>query len=284
MRRSRCQSRSDGSVAFRTRAHAGTGHAAAAGWSHVPEPVAATVARQLSGRQRRIAAPAAEAGLGGSNTLGMMTTEFHVHSHLLVGGGAPGEWGPLLASRGSDPALTHAATRGAGKTRAAGLSPHSWATPALRPTKPANLRVDDRTTLLSRGAYEWECYNVECLKASSTVLVFSPRPALPITHLTRAKRHHVLRRTVTLAALASSCRLALQTARRRARWSRAPHGRSAAIFRFSAGKGSDVPPPTMMELSIVTGGADVPLSRPVASSERATRESWRRRCRRCPRG
>jgi RNA-directed DNA polymerase len=57
----------------------------------------------------------------------MMTTEFHVHSHLLVGGGAPGQIGPLLASRGSDPALTHAAT------------------------KPAKLRVVDRTTLLSRG-------------------------------------------------------------------------------------------------------------------------------------
>jgi hypothetical protein len=32
-----------------------------------------------------------------------------------------------------------------------GLISTSSATPALRPTKPANLRVDDRTTLLSRG-------------------------------------------------------------------------------------------------------------------------------------
>jgi hypothetical protein len=30
-------------------------------------------------------------------------------------------------------------------------SPHSWATPALRPTKPANLRVANRPALLSRG-------------------------------------------------------------------------------------------------------------------------------------
>jgi hypothetical protein len=30
-------------------------------------------------------------------------------------------------------------------------SHHGWATPAIRPTKPANLRVVDRTTLLSRG-------------------------------------------------------------------------------------------------------------------------------------
>src|SRR5271167_3581183 len=50
-----------------------------------------------------------------------MTAVFHVHSHLLVGGGTSGHIGPL-PGRDSDAARTHAATRGAGETRAAGLA------------------------------------------------------------------------------------------------------------------------------------------------------------------
>ena len=91
----------------------------------------------LLGRQPRIALDAAagalaDAGLGGGNVLGMLAAEVHVTSHLLIGGGAPGQIGPP-GSRGSDRARAHAATRGAG-------------------VKPAILRVADRPTLLSRGS------------------------------------------------------------------------------------------------------------------------------------
>ena len=64
----------------------------------------------------------AEAGLGGGDALWMVAAEFHVQSHLLVGGGASGHIEPRPGSRGSDPARTHAATRGRVKTRAAGLA------------------------------------------------------------------------------------------------------------------------------------------------------------------
>jgi hypothetical protein len=56
-------------------------------------------------------------------------------------------------------------------------------------------------------AYEWDRDNVECLKASSTVLVLSPdqhyRSRMP-QFAGYSKHHHVLRRDVMLAALASS--------------------------------------------------------------------------------
>jgi hypothetical protein len=59
----------------------------------------------------------------------------------------------------------------------------------------------------SHLAYEWERDNVECLKASRTVLVLSPdqhyRSRMP-QFAGYSKRHHVLRRDVMLAALASS--------------------------------------------------------------------------------
>src|SRR5271168_391393 len=109
----------------------------------------------LLGRQPRIALnPAAsalaEAGLGGSDTLGMVATELHIHSQLLIGGGASGHVGPRFGNRRPDTARTHAATRDHGNPCRPVWPTYDWAMPTLKPAKPAILRVADRPTLLSR--------------------------------------------------------------------------------------------------------------------------------------
>lgn len=56
--------------------------------------------------------------------------EFHVHSHLLIGGGVPGHIEPRPESRGFDPARTHAATRETGENPRRRFC---WPTVGLRP-------------------------------------------------------------------------------------------------------------------------------------------------------
>ena len=91
----------------------------------------------------------ADAAGGGSSALGMVMAGGHVQFHLLVGGGASGHVGPAPRSEG--PILhAHAATKGQDQTRPPLWPDYGRATPALRPAKPANLRVADRPRLLSR--------------------------------------------------------------------------------------------------------------------------------------
>ena len=120
-------------------------------------PDAAMVARQLSGRCSR-----------GSASIrrphGRSRRSWRRRRVADGGSGVPctvssaGRWRGVRAnqtsfsSRGSDPAHTHAATRGPGKTPRPPVWPdYGCATPTRRPTKPDNLRVADRPTLLSRG-------------------------------------------------------------------------------------------------------------------------------------
>src|SRR5271167_3981453 len=80
----------------------------------------------------------------------MVATELHIHSHLLIGGGASGHIGPRFGYRGPDTARTHAATRDHGNPCRPVWPAYDWAMPTLKPAKPAILRVADRPTLLSR--------------------------------------------------------------------------------------------------------------------------------------
>ena len=124
--------------------------------SHRPPSGSATCRRNgrsaaFWGRQPRIALDPtarafAEAGLGGSPTLGMMTTEFNVRFHLLVGGGRPGKSDlflevevPILPSRTPRPERRV-------KTRAVGLVAPTVGLrpPSGRPNRPTYVSLTGR--------------------------------------------------------------------------------------------------------------------------------------------
>jgi hypothetical protein len=111
-------------------------------------PVSAAVAREGSRGSPSIRRPVRSLKpvlAAATRWVGMMTTEFHVHSHLLVGGGADKSdlflqvEVPILPSRTPQP-------EGRGKTRAAGLvAPRLGAAtpaPSGRPNRPTNAGAD----------------------------------------------------------------------------------------------------------------------------------------------
>jgi hypothetical protein len=96
----------------------------------------------------------AQAAPGGGDALGMVTSEFHIHSHLLVGGGASGHVGPRPESRGPDPARTHAATRDKGENpcRRFGQPTVGLRPPFGHPNRPSYVSLTGQ--LRCRGTFE----------------------------------------------------------------------------------------------------------------------------------
>src|ERR1700733_2853328 len=81
----------------------------------------------------------------------MVAGVFHVQSHLLVGGGASGQIRPRFQAEILILPTHTPRPESRENPRPPVWSDYGCATPTRRPTKPANLRVADRSTLLSRG-------------------------------------------------------------------------------------------------------------------------------------
>lgn len=127
----------------------------------------------LLGWQPRVVLDAAAGALaqsahGGGGALGVVTAGLHVQPHLLVGGGASGHVG-LARCRGTTlPTRTPRPEAGV-ETRAPVGSPHGRATPSLRPTQPAILRVAHRPTLLLRNTVMIARSALLCVEAGAAV-------------------------------------------------------------------------------------------------------------------